>query len=141
MEERNMTSRASFKCPGCKKTFTDLEAGQLFDPFTGEMNCTYCHVEVEEDTSVESKADARNLMVKFNEQIEPIFNLLREVEDVKLSQELLEPEPVDLGRRCVCVMCIINFNKASRSNHWCIVFDRVSTKQENLHKIKYRNSF
>ena len=101
MEERNMTSRASFKCPGCEKTFTDLEAGQLFDPYTGEMKCTYCHTEVEEGSSAESKTDARTLMVKFNEQVEPIFTLLREVEDVKLSQELLEPEPVDLGRRFV----------------------------------------
>jgi len=101
MEERNMTSRASFKCPGCYKTFTDLEAGQLIDPFSGEMKCTFCHTEVEEDESAQPKTDARTLMVKFNEQIEPIFALLREVEDVKLSQELLEPEPVDLGKKLV----------------------------------------
>ena len=31
MEERDNTSRASFKCEYCEKTFTDLEADQLFD--------------------------------------------------------------------------------------------------------------
>ena len=37
-EERDSTSRASFKCPGCEKTFTDLEADQLFDPFSGKVS-------------------------------------------------------------------------------------------------------
>ena len=31
MEERDNTSRASFRCDPCQKTFTDLEADQLFD--------------------------------------------------------------------------------------------------------------
>ena len=31
MEERDNTSRASFRCDECQKTFTDLEADQLFD--------------------------------------------------------------------------------------------------------------
>ena len=39
-EERDSTSRASFSCPQCGKVFTDLEADQLFDPYTGKL-CTY----------------------------------------------------------------------------------------------------
>lgn len=35
MDERDSTSRASFRCPNCCSTFTDLEANQLFDPMTG----------------------------------------------------------------------------------------------------------
>jgi transcription initiation factor TFIIE subunit alpha len=35
-------------------------------------------------------------MVKFNEQLEPLFALLKEVEDVKLSHSILEPEPTDI---------------------------------------------
>ena len=35
--ERDATSRSSFKCTGCEKTFKDLEAGQLFDIHTGEF--------------------------------------------------------------------------------------------------------
>lgn len=34
-DERDSTNRASFRCPCCFSTFTDLEANQLFDPMTG----------------------------------------------------------------------------------------------------------
>lgn len=36
MDERDSTNRASFRCPNCRSTFTDLEANQLFDPMTGK---------------------------------------------------------------------------------------------------------
>ncbi|KAF7998476.1 hypothetical protein HCN44_010846 [Aphidius gifuensis] len=42
-EERDSTSRASFKCTECFETFTDFEADQLFDPMTGEFRCTSCN--------------------------------------------------------------------------------------------------
>ncbi|KAK5645750.1 hypothetical protein RI129_004214 [Pyrocoelia pectoralis] len=96
-EERDATSRASFKCPGCFKTFTDLEADQLFDIATCEFRCTYCREVVEEDQSALPKKDSRLLLAKFNEQLEPLFVLLREVEGIKLAPEVLEPEPVDIS--------------------------------------------
>lgn len=96
-EERDATSRASFKCPGCFKTFTDLEADQLFDYATCEFRCTYCKEVVEEDQSALPKKDSRLLLAKFNEQLEPLFVLLREVEGIKLAPEVLEPEPVDIS--------------------------------------------
>ena len=36
-EERDATSRSSFKCTNCEKQFSDLEADQLFDMATGEF--------------------------------------------------------------------------------------------------------
>ncbi|RZC34367.1 TFIIE alpha domain containing protein [Asbolus verrucosus] len=96
-EERDATSRASFKCPGCLKTFTDLEADQLFDYTTSEFRCTYCREVVEEDMSALPKKDSRLLLAKFNEQLEPLYILLREVEGIKLAPEVLEPEPVDIS--------------------------------------------
>lgn len=96
-EERDATSRASFKCPGCLKTFTDLEADQLFDFATSEFRCTYCREVVEEDQSAMPKKDSRLLLAKFNEQLEPLYILLREVEGIKLAPEVLEPEPVDIN--------------------------------------------
>ncbi|XP_068185492.1 general transcription factor IIE subunit 1 [Antennarius striatus] len=93
-DERDSTSRASFKCPLCLLTFTDLEANQLFDPTSGMFLCTYCQTEVVEDESV--CPDARTLVARFNEQIEPIYALLRETEDVNLSHDLLEPEPAEI---------------------------------------------
>nr|XP_019821142.1 PREDICTED: general transcription factor IIE subunit 1 [Bos indicus] len=95
-DERDSTNRASFKCPVCSSTFTDLEANQLFDPMTGTFRCTFCQTEVEEDESAMPKKDARTLLARFNEQIEPIYALLRETEDVNLAYEILEPEPTEI---------------------------------------------
>nr|CAD7197397.1 unnamed protein product [Timema douglasi] len=95
--ERDATSRASFKCPACQKAFTDLEADQLCDFTTGEFRCTYCREVVEEDQSALPKKDSRLLLAKFNEQMEPLYILLREVEGIRLAPEILEPEPVDIN--------------------------------------------
>uniref|UniRef100_A0A8C5MB02 General transcription factor IIE subunit 1 n=1 Tax=Leptobrachium leishanense TaxID=445787 RepID=A0A8C5MB02_9ANUR len=94
--ERDSTNRASFKCPNCSSTFTDLEANQLFDPMTESFRCTFCRTEVEEDESAMPKKDARTLVARFNEQIEPIYALLRETEDINLAYEILEPEPTEI---------------------------------------------
>ncbi|KAF7994508.1 hypothetical protein HCN44_003980 [Aphidius gifuensis] len=96
-EERDSTSRASFKCTECFKTFTDLEADQLFDPMTGEFRCTYCNSVVEEDQSALPKKETRMLLAKLNDRVEPLYQLLREVEGIKLAPEILEPEPVDIS--------------------------------------------
>lgn len=95
-EERDATSRASFKCSMCSKTFTDLEADQLFDMATQEFRCTYCGSSVEEDSAAMPKKDSRLLLAHFNEQLQPLYDLLREVEGIKLAPEVLEPEPVDI---------------------------------------------
>ncbi|XP_053561777.1 general transcription factor IIE subunit 1 [Bombina bombina] len=95
-DERDSTNRASFRCPNCCSTFTDLEANQLFDSMTGTFRCTFCQTEVEEDESAMPKKDARTLVARFNEQIEPIYALLRETEDINLASEILEPEPTEI---------------------------------------------
>lgn len=95
-DERNSTNRASFKCPVCCSTFTDLDANRLFEPTIGTFCCTFCHTEVEENEPAMPKKDARVLLARFNEQIEPIYALLRETEDVNLAYEILEPEPTEI---------------------------------------------
>uniref|UniRef100_A0A8C3KPJ0 General transcription factor IIE subunit 1 n=1 Tax=Calidris pygmaea TaxID=425635 RepID=A0A8C3KPJ0_9CHAR len=95
-DERDSTTRSSFKCPSCSSTYTDLEVNQLFDVFTETFRCTYCNTEVEEDASALPKRDARTLLAKFNEQMEPVFLLLREAEDVVLPYDLLEPPPTEI---------------------------------------------
>lgn len=95
-EERDATSRANFKCTNCCKTFTDLEVDQLIDLTTGELRCTYCGNVVEEDMSAIPKKDSRLMLAKFNEQLQPLYDLLREVEGIKLAPEVLEPQPVDI---------------------------------------------
>ncbi|TRZ23217.1 hypothetical protein HGM15179_003918 [Zosterops borbonicus] len=95
-DERDSTTRSSFKCPTCSSTYTDLEVNQLFNAFTETFHCTYCNTEVEEDGSAFPKHDSRTLLAKFNEQIEPIFVLLRETEDIVLPYDLLEPQPTEI---------------------------------------------
>ncbi|NWR01980.1 T2EA factor, partial [Paradoxornis webbianus] len=95
-DERDSTTRSSFRCPSCSSTYTDLEVNQLFDAFTETFHCTYCNTEVEEDGSAFPKHDARTLLAKFNEQIEPVFVLLRETEDIVLPYDLLEPQPTEI---------------------------------------------
>lgn len=96
-EERDSTSRASFKCLNCLKSFTDLEVNLLFDPLSQELRCTHCNFQVEEDDSSLPKHDSRLLLAKFNEQIQPMFELLQQVEDIRLAPEILEPEPTDMS--------------------------------------------
>lgn len=96
-EDRNTTNRSSFKCTYCLKTFTDLEADQLYNPVTESFQCTYCAHPVEEDDSAIPKHDTRLMLARFNEQMEPLYKLLREVENIKLAPELLEPEPIDIN--------------------------------------------
>ncbi|XP_027645797.1 general transcription factor IIE subunit 1-like [Falco peregrinus] len=95
-DERDSTTRSSFKCPSCSSTYTDLEVNQLFDVFTETFRCTYCNTEVEEDASALPKREAQTLLAKFNEQLEPIFVLLRETEDIVLPYDLLEPQPTEI---------------------------------------------
>lgn len=83
--ERDLTSRASFICQSCSKTFTDLETGQIFDPSRGQFRCTYCDGIVDEDPNVRPKADSRLVMANFNQQMEPIYALLQETENIKWS--------------------------------------------------------
>ncbi|KFP91041.1 General transcription factor IIE subunit 1 [Apaloderma vittatum] len=90
-DERDSSTRSSFKCPSCSNTYTDLQADQLFDVFTETLRCTYCNTEVEEDASALPKHDARTLIA-----IEPIFVLLRETEDIVLPYDLLEPQPTEI---------------------------------------------
>lgn len=75
---------------------------------SGCLRCTYCRCELIEEmsqqTSSEDGGDTRSLMAKFNDQIEPIYALLKRVEDVRLSSDILEPEPADYRPvRSVCL--------------------------------------
>jgi len=63
-QERDATNRASFKCTYCEKSFTDLEAGELYDPMTDQFQCTFCKQLVEEDESAGPKTDSRLMVAR-----------------------------------------------------------------------------
>uniref|UniRef100_T1JQE5 Uncharacterized protein n=1 Tax=Tetranychus urticae TaxID=32264 RepID=T1JQE5_TETUR len=92
---RDSTKRSSFICVNCKKTFTDLEAEQLWDHVSNEFQCSYCGEIVEEGPDVLPKADSRLMLTKFNDQMEPYG--LMEVEDIKIPADLLEPDPIEVN--------------------------------------------
>ncbi|NXF02001.1 T2EA factor, partial [Smithornis capensis] len=120
-DERDSTTRSSFICPSCSSTYTDLEVNQLFDPFTETFHCTYCNTEVEEDASAFPKHDAQTLLAKFNEQIEPVFVLLRETEDIVLPYDLLEPQPTEIPELSESFdqkMCSSVLESCSRPEKW-----------------------
>lgn len=95
-EERDATARANYKCTKCLKPFTDLEVDQLFDLDTGELLCTFCGNLVEEDLTAMPRTDSRLMLAKFNEQLEPLYDLLKQTEGIKLAPEVLEPQPIDI---------------------------------------------
>ena len=57
-----------------------IQADQLFDPATGEFLCTFCSTPVEEDEAAMPRQDSRMMLARFNEVMEQLFVLLREVE-------------------------------------------------------------
>ncbi|KAF6017789.1 GTF2E1 [Bugula neritina] len=97
MQERDSTSRASFKCLHCQKTYTDLEADHLFDMNTGTFKCMMCSSEMEEQQSSDTVQNARALVAKFNEQIEKLYDLLHLCDKFRLSHHILEPAPRDVA--------------------------------------------
>lgn len=113
-EERDATSRASFKCTNCCKAFTDLEVDQLYDFTSGEFTCLICGHAVIEDLSAMPKKDSRLMLARFNDQLQPLYDLLREVEGIKLAPEVLEPEPVDID----FIRGIIKPNEHGASEVW-----------------------
>lgn len=52
---------------------------------------------VEEDEAAGPQKDSRQLLAKFNTQMEKLYDLLRAVENIQLAPVVLEPEPEELG--------------------------------------------
>ena len=93
-EEKQAKNRPSFVCTKCEKKYSDLEVGPLRDVETCQLKCTMCEGLVEEDSAgIKQNNTSRTSLARFNEQMEPIFRLLRECEDMNLAPAILEPEP------------------------------------------------
>eukprot|EP00794_Sanderia_malayensis_P000656 gene656-1324_t len=92
-DEQMAKNRPSFTCSKCENKYSDLEVDRLLDFTTGLLKCTYCGGSVEEDASHEHRSLNKSSLALFNEQMEPIFKLLRACENINLAPEVLEPEP------------------------------------------------
>ena len=96
-EEQQIRNRPSFQCQNCEKHFSDLEIDRLVDMESGELKCSFCHGMVEEDPLQLTSLGTGSSLGKFNEQMETIFNLLKECENINLAPEVLEPTPSTEG--------------------------------------------
>lgn len=93
-EEKQAKNRPSFVCTQCEKKYSDLEVDRLLDLETCQLKCTICEGLVEEDAAgIKQSNTSRTSLARFNEQMEPIFRLLRDCEDINLAPAILEPEP------------------------------------------------
>ncbi|KAK2715796.1 general transcription factor IIE subunit 1-like isoform X2 [Artemia franciscana] len=100
--EMDATRRSRYKCVSvaCGNIFDDLQIDRLRNPDTSDIDrlliCSNCHSTVEEDESAINRQDGRMVLKRYNEQIEPIWHLLQQVENIKLDPKILEPEPSDI---------------------------------------------
>jgi transcription initiation factor TFIIE subunit alpha len=92
-EEKQCSTRAAFRCLQCKRAYSDLDMRDIFLT----MKCIYCGGQVDEDQSVQTNRHTRNLLVKYNTQMEYLFNMLHKIENVRLSNDILNPKPMDIS--------------------------------------------
>ena len=92
-DEQQAKNRPSFSCTLCEKKYSDLEVDRLLDVTTGLLKCGFCGGEVEEDMSDKHRSLNKSSLALFNEQMEPLFKLLRACENINLAPQVLEPEP------------------------------------------------
>lgn len=99
--ESSCSSTASFHClnNNCKKEFTDFEANTLVDPENPDKDfrCPSCQTGIEKGPfPLENGSQSK--LARFDEQMAPLYKLLREVENLKLAPSLLVPEHPDFRR-------------------------------------------
>ena len=96
-EEQSARNRASgFTCLVCDKKYSDLDVNRLLDFVTGMLKCLHCGGEVEEDKGKSTENLNGSSLARFNEQMEPIFKLLKACESINLAPDVLEPEPTSV---------------------------------------------
>ena len=109
-EEQQARNRPSYQCVQCHKHFSDLEVDRLVDFTTGLFHCSYCNGDVEEDANHINTQTKGSSLGRFNEQMEQIYNLLKECENINLAPEVLEPTPSTAALKS-------SLNKSSSSNN------------------------
>lgn len=103
-DERDHSSRASFICQTCRKTYTDLELGQILDTSSGSalFVCSHCGGSVDEDPNVRPQIDSRLIQAKFNEQMSQIYETLKDLEMMDLSINEIDRNNMTAGNNGPC---------------------------------------
>ena len=115
-EEQQARNRPSFQCLQCHKHFSDLEVDRLVDFQTGLFRCSYCDGDVEEDANHINTQTNGSSLGRFNEQMEQIYTLLKECENINLAPEVLEPTPSTVSLKTSSKSASNNSNKSGWSS-------------------------
>eukprot|EP00795_Rhopilema_esculentum_P017415 gene17415-9015_t len=116
-EEQQAKNRPSFTCTLCENKYQDLEVDRLLDLTTGMLKCTFCGGDVEEDAAADKHRSVnKSSLALFNEQMEPIFKLLRACENINLAPEVLEPEPTTVQLKVAANRSNASSSKGGWSN-------------------------
>ncbi|CAJ0579625.1 unnamed protein product, partial [Mesorhabditis spiculigera] len=90
--EKDTVQKAHYKCTKCSMQYETIDMDRIFDPFTQTLVCWRCKGEVELDESAGPTNETRSLLARFNEQMLPMFTVIRELAGIQLAPHLYEPD-------------------------------------------------
>ena len=115
-DEQQARNRPSFSCTLCENKYSDLEVDRLLDLATGSLKCAFCNGEVEEEMTEKHSSLNKSSLALFNEQMEPLFKLLRACENINLAPQVLEPEPTTVQLKAAANRAHISSSKGGWSH-------------------------
>lgn len=115
-DEQQAKNRPSFSCTLCENKYSDLEVDRLLDMTTGLLKCSFCGGDVEEDMADKHRSLNKSSLALFNEQMEPLFKLLRACENINLAPQVLEPQPTTVQLKAAANRAHSGSSKGGWSN-------------------------
>ncbi|CAJ0635314.1 7545_t:CDS:2 [Entrophospora sp. SA101] len=86
-----------YLCTGCKKTFTPLEIRELFDQYLHVFLCDVCGTELIHNDNAENVKETEKLHGRFMEQSQPIIDLLKKIDKLKIPASTFPRGPNSKG--------------------------------------------
>lgn len=94
---KNELENKGYLCTGCKKTFTPLEIRELFDQYLHVFLCDVCSTELIHNDNAENVKETEKLHGRFMEQSQPIIDLLKKIDKLKIPASTFPRGPNSKG--------------------------------------------
>ncbi|CAH1759370.1 14588_t:CDS:2 [Entrophospora sp. SA101] len=94
---KNELENKGYLCTGCKKTFTPLEIRELFDQYLHVFLCDVCGTELIHNDNAENVKETEKLHGRFMEQSQPIIDLLKKIDKLKIPASTFPRGPNSKG--------------------------------------------
>ncbi|GMR45623.1 hypothetical protein PMAYCL1PPCAC_15818, partial [Pristionchus mayeri] len=88
---RDVVHVSAYKCSGCGCAYDTMDITQIMDMATGELKCWRCNSTVEMQ-NISQSTNSQGTIASFNEQLRPLFEILRVLDGVQLAPHLCEPD-------------------------------------------------